>query len=88
MEMAHWVRLRQRMSRLMATTLEPQRKSLAHLEHRLHETDVARVLARGFVILSTPEGTPVTRRTQLRPREKIRARFKDGEAGLTAEEKL
>jgi exonuclease VII large subunit len=70
----------------MATTLATHQKSLVYLEHRLQEIDTARVLARGFVILSTNEGTPVTRRAQLRPRERVRARFKDGEAGLTADE--
>jgi exodeoxyribonuclease VII large subunit len=84
-EMANWVGLRQRMKRLTETILEPQQKSLAHLAHRLQETDVSRVLARGFVILSSTEGEPVTRRAQLQPRQKVRARFKDGEAGLTAD---
>jgi exonuclease VII large subunit len=73
------------MKRLVATSLEPQKKSLAHLEKRLQETDVSRVLARGFVILSSIEGVPVTRRAQLRPKQQVRARFKDGEAGLTAD---
>jgi exonuclease VII large subunit len=85
LEMANWVGLRQRMKRLVATSLEPQKKSLANLEHRLQETDVSRVLARGFVILSSTEGAPVMQRAQLRPREKVQARFKDGEAGLTAD---
>ena len=85
-ERANWLALRQRMVRLAATTLAPHGKSLANLEHRLQETDTARVLARGFVILATPEGAPVSQRAQLRPRQRLRARFKDGEAGLTADE--
>ena len=85
LEMANWVRLRQRMKRLVATSLEPQKKSLANLEHRLQETDVSRVLARGFVVISSSEGTPVTRRAQLQPKQRVSARFKDGEAGLTAD---
>jgi exodeoxyribonuclease VII large subunit len=84
-ERANWLALRQRMIRLAATSLTPAQKSLAHLERRLQETDTARVLARGFVILSSAKGIPVTRREQLQPRERVRARFKDGEAGLTAD---
>jgi len=85
-ERAQCVALRQRLARLSATVLEPRQSSLANLERRLQETDLARVLARGFAIISNAEGQPVTRRTQLTPRQHVQARFRDGEAGLTVDE--
>ena len=81
-ERARWVALRQRTARLVATTLEPRRLALAHAERRLRETDVTRVLQRGFVILSDMTGQPVTRRKQLHSGQQVKARFADGEAGL------
>ena len=83
-ERARWIALRKRLARLGATVLEPRREKLTHVERRLQETEPGRVLARGFVILSNTEGAPVTRRKQLSPGQRVRARFADGEAGLTA----
>jgi exodeoxyribonuclease VII large subunit len=77
--------LRRRLARLGISMLEPRRVALGHLEKRLKETDVARTLARGFVILSDTSGQPLTRRAQLKPAQRVRARFTDGEAGLTAD---
>jgi exodeoxyribonuclease VII large subunit len=85
-EQARCLALQQRLARLGLTMLEPPQAALTNLERRLKETDVSRVLARGFVILSNPAGGPVTRRADLRPGERVRARFHDGEAGLTADE--
>jgi len=79
--------LRQRLARLRSTILAPRQATLTHLERRLNETDITRVLARGFVIVSNTEGKPVTRRAQLSPGQHVRARFRDGEAGLTADDK-
>jgi exodeoxyribonuclease VII large subunit len=69
-----------------AARLPVERAKLAGLAHRLAATDVQRTLARGFVLLSDTAGKPVTRRTQLKPRQPLRARFADGEAGLTADD--
>jgi exodeoxyribonuclease VII large subunit len=85
-ERARALALQKRLARLGATSLEPRRAALRHLEKRLQETDVARTLARGFVILAGAEtGAPITRRAGLRPAMRVRARFADGEAGLTAD---
>ncbi len=84
-ERARWTALRQRLNRLTETNLAPQHAALKNLERRLKETDVARVLKRGFVILSNAEGIPVTRRAHLKPGQRVKARFADGEAGLKAE---
>ncbi len=83
---ARWQALRQRLGRLGATALEPREATLTHLKRRLKETDVARVLARGFVILADSAGAPVTRRANLHAGQRVRARFRDGEAGLTADD--
>jgi exodeoxyribonuclease VII large subunit len=86
-ERAQWHALRQRLARLGSTVLKPRQAGLTHLERRLQETDVTRLLARGFVILSDTAGAPVTRRAHLRPGQRVRARFRDGEAGLSVDEK-
>jgi exonuclease VII large subunit len=52
---------------------------------RLEAAGVDRILARGFVILADTSGKALTRRVQLTPGQRVRARFADGEAGLTAE---
>jgi exodeoxyribonuclease VII large subunit len=84
-EHAQWLALRRRLTRLVETTLAPQHTALKNLERRLKETDVARVLKRGFVILSNTEGVAVTRRANLKPGQRVKARFADGEAGLKAD---
>ncbi|HVU39128.1 MAG TPA: exodeoxyribonuclease VII large subunit [Opitutales bacterium] len=84
-ERARAVALGKQLVRLGKTALAPHRAELKNLERRLRETGVARVLQRGFVILSDATGAPVTRRANLKPRQKVRARFADGEAGLTAD---
>lgn len=84
-ERTQWLALQRRMTRLAETNLTPQHTALKNLERRLKETDVARVLKRGFVILSNAEGVAVTRRANLKPGQRVQARFADGAAGLKAE---
>ncbi|HTB62298.1 MAG TPA: exodeoxyribonuclease VII large subunit, partial [Opitutales bacterium] len=83
---ARWAAMRQRLVRLGKNALSPQASALAHLEHRLNETELPRVLNRGFVILSNNEGQPITRRKNLRPGQPVRARFADGNAAMKVED--
>jgi exodeoxyribonuclease VII large subunit len=83
---ARWAALRQRLVRLGENGLSPYETALAHLEHRLNETELPRVLNRGFVIISDTTGKPVIRRRNLRPGERVSARFADGEAALQADD--
>jgi exodeoxyribonuclease VII large subunit len=73
------------LARSPAARLPVERAKLDGLARRLAATDIQRTLTRGFVLLSDPAGKPVTRRAQLKPRQPLRARFADGEAGLTAD---
>jgi exodeoxyribonuclease VII large subunit len=65
--------------------LPVERARLEGLEQRLTAAGVERVLARGFVMLADTAGKPLTRHAQLSKGQKVRARFADGDAGLTAD---
>jgi len=82
---AQWQSTRLHFARLVASTPLTRGKGLANLARRLEEAGVARVLARGFVMLSDTDGRPISRRTQLVSGQRVRARFSDGEAGLVAD---
>jgi exodeoxyribonuclease VII large subunit len=82
-----WHRAAARLAaRSPVTRLPLERAKLTGLERRLDATNLERTLARGFVLLSDTAGKPVTRRAQLKPRQPLRARFADGEAGLTTDD--
>ncbi len=59
---------------------------LTHAGQMLESLSYARVLDRGFALVSAPDGTPVSSVTKLRPGDDIGLRFHDGEAGATVTE--
>ncbi len=66
-------------------SLRERRAVLAGLGARLEGVSPLAVLARGYVLVTDTGGQPVTRAAGIRPGERLRLRFGDGEVGTTAE---
>ncbi|MFT3782910.1 MAG: exodeoxyribonuclease VII large subunit [Nibricoccus sp.] len=62
--------------------IEAESQRLLALWKRLDSVSPHTVLKRGFVVLKNEKGEPVTRRLQLKPDQRLRAQFADGEAPL------
>ena len=66
--------------------VERESHRLLSLWKRLQAASPASVLNRGFVIVRDEAGAPVTRRSAVRPGQRLGAEFADGTAQVRAEE--
>jgi exodeoxyribonuclease VII large subunit len=64
--------------------LREQQARLDGLAARLESVSYAKVLERGFALVSNAAGTPLTSAAQVRPGADLRIRFSDGEVRATA----
>ncbi|MFP4204307.1 MAG: exodeoxyribonuclease VII large subunit [Opitutales bacterium] len=67
--------------------LRRRKEQLAALRKRLENNGIPSVLNRGFAILEKESGDVVTGARSLRPGEKLNARFHDGNADLTVDDR-
>lgn len=65
-------------------SLREQRAVLAGLGARLEAVSPRAVLARGYALVTDADGQPVTRAAAVRPGDRLRLRFGDGETGAVA----
>jgi exodeoxyribonuclease VII large subunit len=74
-----------RLSASLRQHMESQTARLRLLESRLHSASPSTLLARGYVIASRPDGTPLTRRADVQVGERLLLRFQDGALSVTAQ---
>jgi exodeoxyribonuclease VII large subunit len=79
------------LSHRLATPLPPRLReaalTLTNLSARLEAVSYNAVLARGFALVTTPKGAPVSAAAAVAPGQALRLRFADGEVGVQAERK-
>ena len=71
------------MKRAADDLVRTKQTRLTHAGQMLESLSYARVLDRGFALVSAPDGTPLSSAANLRPGDEIGLRFHDGEAGAT-----
>jgi exodeoxyribonuclease VII large subunit len=79
--------LAQRLSAPLPGQLREARLRLDTVAGRLDSVSYERVLARGFALVTTAKGTPVTAAAKVAPGATLSLRFADGEVAVRAEKK-
>jgi exodeoxyribonuclease VII large subunit len=79
--------LSQRLSAPLPGKLREARLRLDTVAARLDSVSYERVLARGFALVTTGKGTPVTSASKIAPGAALSLRFADGEVAVRAEKK-
>jgi exodeoxyribonuclease VII large subunit len=79
--------LAQRLTAPLPGQLRESRLRLETISARLDSVSYERVLARGFALVTTAKGTPVTSATKIPPGAPLSLRFADGEVAVRAEKK-
>jgi exodeoxyribonuclease VII large subunit len=79
--------LRQRLTAPLPGRLREARLRLDTVAARLDSVSYERVLARGFALVTTAKGAPVTSASKITPGAALSLRFADGEVAVRAEKK-
>ena len=79
--------LGQRLAAPLPGQLREARLRLETLAARLDSASYERVLARGFALVTTPKGAPVTAAAKIAPGAGLKLRFADGAVSVRAEQK-
>ncbi|HYP64342.1 MAG TPA: exodeoxyribonuclease VII large subunit [Acidocella sp.] len=77
--------LAQRLSAPLSSQLSAARLRLDSVSARLESVSYERVLTRGFALVTTAKGTPVTAAAKVTPGSALKLRFADGEVAVKAE---
>ncbi|MCI0661839.1 MAG: exodeoxyribonuclease VII large subunit, partial [Acidobacteria bacterium] len=76
--------LNQRINRAVQRRLESQQRNLAVAASKLHMLSPLSVLGRGYVLVKDEAGNLVSRAAVVRPAQRLKLRFEDGEVGCQA----
>ena len=79
--------LAQRLASPLPGRLREARLRLETVSARLESVSYERVLARGFALVTTAKGTPVTSAAKVAPGAALHLRFADGDVAVRAEKK-
>ena len=75
--------LEHRLRAPLPTRLEKSRLMLENLSTRLNSVSYEAVLQRGFVLVTTPKGTPILSARKITPGAALNLKFHDGEIAVT-----